>query len=106
MSQGHVPVSDDLRALMTHLVMLRELHNAAHPDAPIYQADLAEFIGLKSKSTMGNYESGYSVPRLAILSKWLEFWGYKLVAVRMEDLEDEHQSGGADQVVGSGEAAD
>jgi len=30
------------------------------------------------------YESGHSVPRLPILSKWLEFWGLKLAIVERE----------------------
>jgi hypothetical protein len=69
--------------------MMRLIHNAQNPDSPIYHRDIAAYIGLKTKTTLMNYESEFSVPRLTILSKWLEFWGYKLAIVPIEEGEDE-----------------
>lgn len=89
MTHGRVAVNVDLRAVVTFLTLLRVMHNAAHPDSPIFQSDIASYIGVSSKSTITNYESGHSVPRLQILSKWLEFWGYKLAVVPIEDQEKE-----------------
>lgn len=86
---GRIPVTDNFRGIIAHLIMLREQHNLENPDAPIYQRDIAEYIGLKTKTTMTNYESGYSVPRMPILLKWLEFWGEGLFVGPLEEEEED-----------------
>jgi transcriptional regulator with XRE-family HTH domain len=84
-TQGRTPISGDITMIMVRLALLRDEHNRANPESPIYQRDIAEYIGLKSKSTLSHYESGHSTPSLPVLVKWLEFWGlYLCIAEEVE----------------------
>jgi transcriptional regulator with XRE-family HTH domain len=75
---GRFNATASAKAVINHLTMLRQLHNATHPDAPVYGRDVAEYIGLRSKSTMVHYENHKTIPSLAVLEKWAEFWGLEL----------------------------
>lgn len=79
----------DTREAVVLLTLLRQQHNLENPDAPVYGRDVAEYLGLRSKSTIVNYESGHSHPSNAMLSKWLEFWGLGLFVGPIEEVEDD-----------------
>ncbi len=78
MIEPRVTATEDFRAIIAYLVMCREIHNHNHPEAPIYHRDIAEHIGLHSKSTLIGYENGRSIPSPAIVVRWAAFWGYEL----------------------------
>lgn len=76
-----------MREAVTFLTLLRQQHNLAYPDTPVYGKDVAAYIGARSKSTVVHYENHHSNPSEEMLSKWLEFWGYGLYIGPLEEEE-------------------